>query len=494
MRSAPIDFSWQSGLSVNSLMRFFVLLIILFASLGIVAQSRRVAPNNPLKQGSTVVNTAADQTVKQLFDEANGYRNAKFEEFEQKKIPVSDTLIERTQREQKQLAAKYAALAGGRPDLKGEDLYYLGLLHWIAENLEGTSENLNKFLLEGSPSPERAQTSRSIIVVIAAKQKTLEEAERMLALYLKTGPVKLSERTRMESELAKAYIAEKNFAKGAAHASEAFRAAKTIASEPAMRSRIIDELLDAGMLIFEANRAARNIKDAEGSLEGLRVTAASLGSPTMYFYALDHQITYQIETGRKPAALVNYSTALGRINIELPAKAHQAEVIQKLKRREKHYKLLGETAPELGSIDQWFPGEKKTLADLRGKVILLDFWATWCLPCLEAFPAILELRQDFGADGFEILGVTRYYGTAEGFPVDHASEIEFLKRFRRKFSLPYDFVVAGDQRDHQTYGAAAIPTAVLIDRKGVIRYLESGTSPTRLVELREMIAKLVAEK
>lgn len=475
-------------------MRFFVLLTIILASLAVSAQSRRVAPSHPLKQGSTVANATADQTVKQLFDEANGYRNAKFTEFERTKIPVSDTLIDRIQREQKQLAAKYAALAGGRTDLKGEDLYYLGLLHWIAENFEGTSENLNKFLIEGAPTPERAQTSRSIIAVVAAKQKRIDEAEKTLALYLKTGPIKLSERTRMESELAKAYAAQKDFAKASEHASEAYRAAKTIASEPAMRSRIIDELLDAGMLVFEANRSAGNIKDAESALQDLRLTAASLGSPTMYFYALDHQITYQIETGRKPAALENYSGSFARLNLELSAKAHQAEVTQKLKKREKHYKLLGETTPELGSVDQWFPGEKKTLAGLRGKVVLLDFWATWCIPCLEAFPAILEMRQDFGAEGFEVLGVTRYYGTADGMPADHASEIEFLKRFKRKFSLPYDFVVMKDQRDHQNFGAAAIPTAVLIDRKGVIRYLESGTSPTRLVELREMIAKLLAEK
>lgn len=475
-------------------MRFFVLVTIIFASLSAAGQSRRVAPNNPLKQGSTVINTTSDQTVKQLFDEANGYRNAKFTEFEQKKIPVSDSLIERTQREQKQLAAKYAALASGRSGLKGEDFYYLGLLHWIAENLEGTSENLNKFLVEGSPSPERAQTSRSIIAVVAAKQKRFDEAESTLAVYLKTGPVKLSERTRMESELAKAYAARKDHSSAAAHASEAYKAAKTIASEPAMRSRIIDELLDAGMLLFEANRSAGKTKEAETALDDLRLTAASVGSPTIYFYALDHEITYQIETGRKPAALENYARSFARLNLELSAKAHQAEVTQKLKKRGKHYKLLGETAPELVSVDEWFPGESKTLASFRGKVVLLDFWATWCMPCLEAFPAILELRQDFGPEGFEILGVTRYYGTADGMPADQPSEIEFLKRFKGKFSLPYNFVVMKDQRDHQTFGAAAIPTAVLIDRKGVIRYLESGTSPTRLAELRDMIAKLVAEK
>ena len=57
-----------------------------------------------------------------------------------------------------------------------------------------------------------------------------------------------------------------------------------------------------------------------------------------------------------------------------------------------------------------------------------------------------------------------------------------------------DFVVGRDQSIQILYGATALPTAVLIDRKGVIRYIESGTSSTRLVQMREMIVKLLAEK
>ena len=148
----------------------------------------------------------------------------------------------------------------------------------------------------------------------------------------------------------------------------------------------------------------------------------------------------------------------------------------------------------MAAIDQFFPGEKRTLADLRGKVVMLDFWATWCVPCLGAFPTMLEWKQDFGPEGFAILGITRYYGTAEGFSVDNANEVDFVKRFARDHGLSYDFLVAKDETNHRTYGAATIPTAVLIDRKGVVRYVESGTGPYRLDEMREMIARLLAEK
>jgi hypothetical protein len=60
--------------------------------------------------------------------------------------------------------------------------------------------------------------------------------------------------------------------------------------------------------------------------------------------------------------------------------------------------------------------------------------------------------------------------------------------------LPYDFVISKDLSNQLLYGATALPTAVLIDRKGVVRYIEPGTSSSRLIELREMILKLLAEK
>jgi len=90
--------------------------------------------------------------------------------------------------------------------------------------------------------------------------------------------------------------------------------------------------------------------------------------------------------------------------------------------------------------------------------------------------------------------MTRYYGHGEGSDPDNASEILFLKRFKEKEKLPYDVVVAKDQETQQAFAATSLPTTVLIDRKGVIRYIESGTNPTRIQEMREVMLKLLAEK
>jgi peroxiredoxin len=90
--------------------------------------------------------------------------------------------------------------------------------------------------------------------------------------------------------------------------------------------------------------------------------------------------------------------------------------------------------------------------------------------------------------------MTRYYGEIRKEKADVPTETAYLENFKKTYGLPYDIAVAKGQANQINYGAQSIPTTVLIDRKGVVRYVEIGTSADRNEEIRKVIVKLLAEK
>lgn len=484
------------------MIRFFASVLILCVSATVFAQSRRVPPQRTTSTATTTPSgttaessvspapNEAAKTAAALYEDANTYAKRKFEEFERRKLPYKDELRQTTQREQKQLAAKYALqIAANNP--AGEDLYYLGMLHLLATNTDGAGEAMKKYLALPQKDVEKTQTARSIAAVTAARRKNFDEAETLLKEYLKSAPVKVSERVLIESELAENYIAAKNNERAAFHAESALLAAKPALSDPTANRRLVNDVYELATKLFEIHRATGANQKAESVLENLRETGALAGSPDLYSLATDKLIGFLIDVGRKPEALQKVKAAKDSLDTAFRDAGARAKVLAFLRKREPQYKLLGEAAPELAA-DKWLGENASSIANLRGKVVLLDFWAHWCEPCYAAFPELSEWQQTYSGQGFEIVGITRYYGSAEGFGADADAEFAYLQKIKRTNRLPFSTVVAKGLVNHERYSVQSLPTVVLIDRKGVIRYIGTGTKGED-VELEKTIKKLLAE-
>jgi thiol-disulfide isomerase/thioredoxin len=133
------------------------------------------------------------------------------------------------------------------------------------------------------------------------------------------------------------------------------------------------------------------------------------------------------------------------------------------------------------------------LADLRGKVVLLDFWATWCGPCRYSMPKINALSRKYRDRGLVVLGMTEFEGEADGRELSRAEEVEYLRQFKRRQSISYGFAVADDKETARSYGVVSIPTAVLIDRRGRVRFLTISANEDEAAVLQKMIQKLLDE-
>jgi thiol-disulfide isomerase/thioredoxin len=131
---------------------------------------------------------------------------------------------------------------------------------------------------------------------------------------------------------------------------------------------------------------------------------------------------------------------------------------------------------------------------LRGHVVLLDFWATWCGPCIIAFPHLKAWYEKYKDKGLVIVGMTQYYGTAAGRAVTQPEEIVFVEKFKKEHALPYGIAIAAGEDNMRNYGVTGIPTAVLIDRRGIVRFIDTGGDQGTAHEIADVLERLIQEQ
>ena len=123
--------------------------------------------------------------------------------------------------------------------------------------------------------------------------------------------------------------------------------------------------------------------------------------------------------------------------------------------------------------------EPLDLSALRGRVVYLDFWASWCAPCRQSFPWMQSMQQTYGARGLSVLAID----------VDHdrADAERFLKEFHPGFEVRFD----PDGTWAQQFKVTGMPTSLIIDRRGTVRFTHIGFWPAdgavAAYEIRELL-------
>ena len=406
---------------------------------------------------------AQTKTVLELNQEVDGYVNAKMRELSSQGKRLTTELRDDLTTEKKSLAKKYAEEVAARQNLESRDFYYLGLLYYTAENEVKTLETMKNFLAQYPPETtgDMIQSARSYCIILSGRKKQMAEAEKFYGDWIKGEPLIKAQQPSMEDNLAFGFFKDGQYEKAIKYGQEAFDLLKTIEAKTPKDKRdkeqVYMNLVEVLSLSYKKNK---NSDQALSILAEARAQSFTLPSANLY---------------RKVMAFVEGSGFSEK----------------KLMQKVESY-ATGEAVPELRFVE-WVGQEPMKLENLRGKVVLLDFWATWCGPCISTFPRLREWHKKYAGNDFVIVGVTKYYGSGDGKRMTQLQELDFLNEFKQKYKLPYSLAVAEPSEDSMKYGISAYPTTILLDRNGMVRYIGIGAGDEESANLEDMIKKTIKE-
>jgi cytochrome c biogenesis protein CcmG/thiol:disulfide interchange protein DsbE len=442
------------------------------------APASQTPPASPPVAALPVLPATADASA--MYDHASKFLERKFAELNRAGTPYSPALEMSVRQQQRELAETYAARLAARPKLANDDDYYLGLLNQLAGKTDSVADPLRRFLVEASSRKEadklKLQNARHVLVELAARAGRMEEAESIFAEYARSQPQNPLDTFRLRLALASAYQRAKNLAPAAQHARAAFDAAKraeTTSGDYIQRAQLINS---AGVML--ANLLVDLKRDDEAFAVMRELLDFGLTLPSAHVYA--NAVELLAETGH--AATVERSIEESAAHT---GTAPEIEIARWLNERPPDEKPLGEKPL----------GEKPhTLAALRGRVVVLDFWATWCEPCQTELPRLKMLADKFKARGLSVVGVTEFYGETDGQTVTRDAEVSEIAAFAKRLRLDFPVGVADSGANDLRYGVRALPTAVVIDRRGVVRYISIGASESDDSLLAGIVKLLLDEK
>jgi thiol-disulfide isomerase/thioredoxin len=232
----------------------------------------------------------------------------------------------------------------------------------------------------------------------------------------------------------------------------------------------------------DCDRAGRYANDTERLVTGMLETRSLASDPnlvTALGAALEVQAKILAETGQRASAVKYLQDQL--------AKYRNSPIHARLTKNLNLISLEGQQAPTLTAHQFLGP----PMPDLKGRPVLMFFWAHWCPDCKAQAPVIAEIAREYKDSGLLVVGPTRYYGyVAGGVPAAPPQELAHIDQVRKQFyAMLADMPVPVSDEDALDYGMDATPTLVLVDRGGLVRLFHPG--PMTRAELEPEVRKIV---